>query len=62
MKYRVITYNPYKICHFKTIKDAKIYMNERGHRLNIDKKTINCQITDGNVPQIRYERMQIFNN
>jgi hypothetical protein len=59
MKYRVITYNPYKICHFKTIKDAKNYMNDCGYRLNIDKKTISRQITDGNTPEIRYERIQI---
>jgi len=57
MKYKVITYNPYKINYFNKIKEAKIYMNNLGHKVNIDKKTINCQITDGNIPQIRYERL-----
>jgi hypothetical protein len=63
MIHRVITYNPKKICDFKTIKEAKNYMYDCGYNAkSIDKKTINCQITEGNIPQIRYEKIQILNN
>ena len=61
--YTITTYNPYQKTNFDNIKQSKEFMlkysfenNISVGKLDIDKKTINLQITEGNTPLIRLER------